>query len=262
MKELADQLRQLQAGDIRKMMIEQSLNKLFVTGTEKKEERFGLHASAILEGEAKFCYREQVLSLFYKRNHEKDLPISLLRIFKQGNVIHEKWQNLFVAAGIAIEVEKTHFKKKYDLSYTPDAEVRMAGGTPVVEIKSMNGFAFAAATGKSKSKKWAGHPSGRKQCNFYLHMRKLDWGFVLMEDKSTQNFEVEIVEYDRAAAMPYIERLEIVQEYKLNFVNDRRMPKKHAKCTTCSSKRAMECPLRDACWNVGRGRVKLDGVKL
>ena len=260
MKGLADQLRQLQGGDIKKMTVEQTLNKLFVTNTEDKEERRGLHASAILAPDASFCYREQVLSLFYKRNSERDLPVKQLRVFAQGIAIHEKWQRLFDKAGIAVEIEKSHFAKKYDLSYTPDAIVRMSGSTPVVEIKSMNGFAFAAAVGRGKSKTWKGHPSGRKQCNLYLHLRKLDWGFVLMEDKSTQDVEVEIVEYSRKLAEPYVDRLETIQEMKCAFVEDRKMPSRI--CAKCDTKRAISCPMRDACWKIGAGRIKLSGVEI
>lgn len=260
MKQLADQLRQIQSGDLKKMSIEQGLNKLFITNTEGKEERRGLHASAILAPEASFCYREQVLSLFYKRNLERDLPIGTLRIFAQGVVIHEKWQKLFERAGIAIEIEKTHFVKKYDLTFTPDARIKIAGIKPVVEIKSMNGFAFAAATGRSKSKKWAGHPSGRKQCNLYEHFLGTTDGFVLMEDKSTQEVEIEMVEYDKKLAEPYIDRLETIQEYKQEFLTERTMVKRLKCCTSYNSKRAASCPMRDACWKQGIGRVKLSGV--
>ena len=198
-----------------------------------------------------------ILSLFFKRNTGHELPTNLLRIFKEGNAIHEKWQNLFVEQGIAKAIEITHFNEKYDLSYTPDAEVEMLGEDVVIEIKSMNSFAFQKAKG---------HPSGEKQLNFYLWLRRKKWGFVLAEDKNNQNIKVFIVKYDKEKVKPYVMRLKKIQKYKQFFVESGKLPKK--KCRNCDTKRAQECGLRDACWEIGKGRKKLttkvrnDGKKI
>ena len=63
--------------------IEQVLNSLFyldknideelkflksvMTRGQESQERKGLHASAVIVSDDKFCYRQQVLSLFYKQ---------------------------------------------------------------------------------------------------------------------------------------------------------------------------------------------------
>ena len=49
------------------MIIESRLNKLYYTSTEH-ENRYGLHASAVIASDNEFCYREQLLSLFYEMN--------------------------------------------------------------------------------------------------------------------------------------------------------------------------------------------------
>src|SRR5690554_4867812 len=100
--------------DSEQLVIEQTLNKLFYLKPNIEEEirflkikrgadasdRFGLHASAILAGEKEFCYREQVLSLFYKQAQGENVPIGLKRIFEEGDAIHEKWQRLFIRGGL------------------------------------------------------------------------------------------------------------------------------------------------------------------
>lgn len=43
----------------------------------ESQERVGLHASAIIESENKFCLRQQVLSLLYKQLQGEQVPIGL-----------------------------------------------------------------------------------------------------------------------------------------------------------------------------------------
>lgn len=234
------------------MLIEQRLNKLYYTSVEQ-ENRFGLHASAIIASDNEFCYREQLLSLFYEMNQGEQLPVNLLRIFATGNALHEKWYNLFRKAGIDVAIERTLFLPKYDLSFTIDALLDFGNGEEIIcDVKSMNSFAF------QKSK---GHPSGEKQINFYLwalskytgvkHTR----GFVLRDSKNDSNFSVVPVYYDIEKVKPYIERLQMVQKYKKRFMEEHKVPKR--KCSCCTSQRAEKCAMRDACWNIGKGRVKL-----
>lgn len=230
--------------DFKTVMLEQKLNKLFVMQASKSD-RYGLHASAIIASDNEFCYREQVLSLFYQRDSGKEFPVGTLRVFKQGDVIHEKWQALFEMAGWSKHAEKTHFVKKYDLCYTPDIETNWKD-EPIVEIKSMNTYSY---------QKSDGHPSGEKQLNFYLTLRKKPWGFVLMEDKNTQDFKIKVVHQDKEKAKPFVQRLVTIQEMKQEFLEERTMPRR--KCSDCDCKRALDCGMRSACFNIGAGRIQL-----
>ena len=76
------------------------------------QERKGLHASSMIVGDKQFCVRQQVLSLIYKQLQGEQIPVSLRRIFEEGNAIHEKWQRLLIRAGYA----KAHTldKKRFD----------------------------------------------------------------------------------------------------------------------------------------------------
>jgi len=246
------------------LLIEQTLNKLFYMKPKIEEEaefvklvlskngydceRAGLHASAIIAGEKDFCYREQVLSLLYKMNGGKDIPIGLKRIFEEGNSIHEKWQRLFIRGGLgeAEDMDRSRFKKKYELSYTPDAILTIGGHEYVGEIKSVNTFQF---------KNMHSHPSGKKQLMFYMWLTGIERGFVLCEDKNTQDIKVFTYHFSLELVEEFIARLEAIQVYKRRVVEEGKMVKGICKSSTCQ--RAEKCNMRDACWNIGQGRIKL-----
>lgn len=231
------------------LVIKQRLNKLFIEMRDTRhldEERAGLHGSAIIDSDANFCYRCQLLSLFYKQGQGKDLPVNLLRIFSEGNAIHGKWQDMFEKAGIAVRNEARSYSEKYDLYFTPDSIIKINGKLYVVEIKSMNTFSFKKATS---------HPSGQKQCMLYMHLLGIPNGFVLAEDKNSQEFEIFPVVYDYNKILPYIARLNEIQEMKRDFIKSKTVPPR--KCKNANVKRALECSMRDCCFNIGEGRIKL-----
>lgn len=249
--------------EIQAMMLKNKLEKLFLEERKVTEERYGLHASAIIASENEFCYRQQILSLFYKQNQGEQLPIKLLKIFAQGNAMHEKWYKLFRATGVDVAIERTLFIPEYDLNFTIDALLdfnKPLGKEPdeiICDVKSQNSFVF---------KKSKGHPSGEKQVNFYCwalsHYTKVPHrkGFVLVDSKDDQEVRCVPVEYDKEKVRPYIERLKKVQVLKKEFLEEHKVPKR--KCESCDCKQASKCSMRDACWNIGQGRIKLDGKKI
>jgi len=246
------------------LMLEQKFNKLFFLKPNSEEEskliynlltkngfnaeRAGLHASAIIVGEGDFCYREQVLSLLYKRIQSSNIPSGLKRIFEEGNYIHEKWQRLFIRGelGAARDMDRSRFNKRYELSYTPDAIIDFMGEQQVVEIKSMNTFQFKHCTS---------HPSGKKQLMMYMHLTGIHKGFVLVEDKNTQDFKIFMQKYDATEVEDYVERLEAIRFYKRRVLEEGKMVK--GICSSRDCKRAQKCDMRDACFNCGVGRIKL-----
>lgn len=224
-----------------------------MTRGQETQERIGLHASAMIVSDNKFCVRQQVLSLLYKQLQGEQIPVGLKRIFEEGNAIHEKWQRMFIRAGYgkAKHMDKSRFNEEYELSYTPDAIVKIPEFYPepmICEIKSMNTYSFKPATS---------HPTGGKQMQFYLWLTGLKRGFVLAEDKNTQEFKVFIEDYDSKKVAPFIERLDQVKFYKQRVLEEHKMVKRHDKCGKCDCKMALECPMREACWNVGEGRIRL-----
>ena len=226
------------------------VKQMFTRGGDSHE-RYGLHTSAIIVGDDKFCYREQVLSLLYKQAQGEQVPQNLIRIFEEGNAIHEKWQRLFIRGGLckAEDLDFSKFYDEYEVGYTPDAILTINGEKYVVEIKSVNTYQFMKMTN---------HPTAKKQVNMYMHFTGIHKGIILCEDKNTQQFKVFLVTYDPDVVAPYIERLEAVKYYKQRVFEEGKMVKRCDQCTSKVCKRAITCAMRDACWNTGKGRVRLD----
>lgn len=215
--------------------------KSVMTRGQETTERKGLHASAIIVSDDKFCYRQQVLSLFYKQAQGEQVPVGLKRIFSEGDAIHEKWQRLFIRGGYAepLDCDFTRFNEEFDLSYTPDIICNIDGVPYVVEIKSVNTFQF---------KKQKYHVSGRKQNQLYMYLTNIPNGIVLCEDKNTQEFKPYIYKANYKEVEPYIARLENIQYYKHRLQDKGKLVKRHEKCTGYHCKMAEGCPMRDVCY--------------
>ena len=240
--------------------------KQVMTRGLESQERAGLHASSLIVGDKQWCTRREVLSLLYKQIQKENTNVGLLRIFEEGNAIHEKWQRLLIRAGYgkAKTMDKTRFNSEYEVSYTPDIVCRIPeffDGVMVGEIKSVNSFQF---------KKMKSHPSAHKQLQLYMYfcireaMERGKWngrdytkGFVLCDSKNDQEFKCYIYDYDEDFLEPYIDRMDQVKFYKERLLNEHKMAARCKECTNCNCKMAMECVMRNACWNVGFGRVKL-----
>lgn len=230
------------------------------------QERVGLHASAMLVGEKEFCLRAQVLSLIYKQLQGQQTSVGLMRIFEEGNAIHEKWQRLLIRAGYGKykDMDYTRIHEEYMLSYTPDIICEIPefyDGKMVGEIKSVNTFQFQRMTK---------HPKAWKQCQWYMHLcledakAKGTWngkdylkGFVLNDDKNTQDFKLEVYDYDPLLNAPFVERSEeIIYNYNRVF-EEKKMPKRPKDAKEPMCKRCKDCFMREACWNIGNGRIRL-----
>lgn len=241
--------------------------KQVMTRGLESQERVGLHASAMLVSDNDFCLRAQVLSLIYKQLQSQRIPVGLMRIFEQGNAIHEKWQRLLIRAGYgkANDMDYTRFCDDYMLSYTPDIDCLIPEffeGRMIGEIKSVNTYQFQRMTK---------HPSAWKQCQWYMHLciknakesgkwngKDYTKGFVLSEDKNTQDFKIEIYDYDPTKIELFAGRAEsIMFHYNRVFEENKMVGRpKDANSPTC--KRCKECFMREACWNIGKGKVRID----
>ena len=240
--------------------------KQVMTRGLESQERVGLHASAMLVGDKEFCLRAQVLSLIYKQLQGQQTAVGLMRIFEQGNAIHEKWQRLLIRGGYgkAKDMDFTRIDDDYMLSYTPDIDCLIPeffDGRMIGEIKSVNTFQF---------QKMTKHPSAWKQCQWYMHLciKKLKdkgvWngkdytkGFVLSEDKNTQDFKIEVYDYDPHLIAPYADRAESIMYHYNRVFDEHKMVARPKDASSFSCKRCNECFMRDACWNIGKGKVKI-----
>lgn len=224
-----------------------------MTRGAETQERIGLHASALIAGEKDFCIRQQVLSLLYKQLQGEQVEVGLKRIFEQGNAIHEKWQRLFIRAGYSTykDLDVTQYDERYKISFTPDIICTIPefyDGQMIGEIKSVNTFQF-----QHMSK----HPSAYKQCQWYMFLKGIKKGFVLSEDKNTQDFKVEVYDFDSELVAPFQDRAEQIIYYYDRVIKEHKMVSRPKDCKSPDCKRCSKCALKEACWNIGKGRVKI-----
>lgn len=223
---------------------------MVMTRGYENQERVGLHASAFIVGEKEFCLRAQVLSLIYKQLQSEQVPVGLKRIFEEGNAIHEKWQRLLIRAGYANAntLDVTQFNKEYKINFTPDIICvipEFYDGKMVGEIKSVNTWQY---------QKMLRHPSAHKQLQWYMHLTGIHKGFVLNEDKNNQDFKIEVYDYDVHEVTTYIERAEAIKYHYERVYSEGKMAKRPSDAKSPASKRCSKCVMRDACWNIGKGK--------
>ena len=220
----------------------------------------------MLVGEKEFCLRAQVLSLIYKQSQGEQVPVGLMRIFKQGDAIHEKWQRMFIRGnyGSARDMDRTRVCDEYMLSYTPDLDVKIPEffeGRMIGEIKSVNTYQF---------QKMTKHPSAWRQAQWYMHLciKKLKtlgkWngkdytkGFVLSEDKNTQDFKIEVYDFDSSLVAPFVDRAESIMYYYNRVYEQHKMVPRPKDATSPECKRCKDCFMREACWGIGKGKIKI-----
>lgn len=240
--------------------------KQVMTRGLESTERVGLHASAIIVSDKKWCLRQQVLSLMYKQLQGEQVNVGLRRVFEEGNTIHEKWQRLFIRAGYSSvnDLDVTKFNKQWRVSYTPDIECLIPQyfvGKMIGELKSVNTFQF---------KKMNKHPSAGKQLQWYMALsiarekqagtwNGIDYtkGFVLNEDKNTQEFKLEVYEYEPDRVEPFIQRCKDIKAGYKRVHSAGKMVARPEDAKSSDCKRCHDCPMRDACWNIGQGRILL-----
>lgn len=240
--------------------------KQVMTRGAETQERVGLHASALIKGDKDFCLREQVLSLVYRQLQGEQISVGLKRIFEQGNAIHEKWQRLFIRAGYSgvEDLDVTRFNHNYHISFTPDIICKIPEffeGKMVGEIKSVNTYQF---------QKMSRHPSAYKQMQWYMGLLILDemeagtWnevdytkGFVLNEDKNTQDFKLEVYDYDEELCAPFVERAKEIRRRYNKLVKEHKMVARPADATSPDCKRCEDCALSNACWKINGGGERI-----
>ena len=230
---------------------ESAFVKQVMTRGLESQERVGLHASALIKGDKDFCLRQQVLSLMYRQLQGEQLPVGLMKIFEEGNAIHEKWQRLFIRGGYstANDLDVTQFNEKYRISFTPDIICRIPefyDGKMIGELKSVNTHQF---------RKMNRHPSAWKQLQWYMYLSGIHKGFVLSEDKNTQETKIEIYDYDVNIVSQFIDRAEEIKFRYKKAMKEHKMVKRPEDATSPDCKRCKQCALINACWKINGGGI-------
>lgn len=215
-----------------------------MTRGQESQERIGLHASALIVSDKKFCLRQQVLSLIYKQLQGEQVSVGLKRIFEEGNAVHEKWQRMFIRAGYSDvnDLDVTQYNEEFKISFTPDVICTIPEfhkGKMIGELKSVNTFQFG---------KMVKHPSASKQLQWYMYLTKIYKGFVLSEDKNTQDIKIEVYDFDYNIVEPFVWRCTQIRNAYNKVFNEKKMVGRPGDATEEDCKRCKECPMKLACW--------------
>lgn len=231
--------------DIKK---ETAFVKNVMTRGQESTERVGLHASALIVGDKKFCLRQQVLSLIYKQLQGEQVNVGLRRIFEEGNAVHEKWQRLFLRAGYSEvdDLDVTQFNEKFRVSFTPDIICRIPefhDGDMIGELKSVNTYQFSKMTK---------HLSAGKQLQWYMYLSGIHKGFVLSEDKNMQEVKIEVYDFDPKVVEPFIERCRQIKAAYKRVFSEKKMVRRPSDAKSDDCKRCHDCPMKVACWQTSQ----------
>ena len=108
-------------------------NKLFLVPRKEAEVRKGLHGSELDVKPEDWCLRQALIkSLEYPLSESDNFKgMDLIRIFRAGDNIHEKWQEMFELGGesdlpITFEYnEARSYSSQYGFYLTPDAIIQI-----------------------------------------------------------------------------------------------------------------------------------------
>lgn len=238
-KEMAlKKLIEKESRDPKELLFEVFINKEVKRKMDKQQEerpKGVFHCSNIIVEPEKFCIRKQIYD--YLNHENRDLNPGLLRVFLQGIVIHEKWQDIFVKSGKAEKIEVTHYSKRFHLTATPDAIIKLWGKSWVVEIKSVRSEIF------NKMRKDIKPISAAiVQANLYMWLTGIPRAVILAENKNTQDIKTFFIEFEPQKIKKYLE-----QHLKvLSYLKRKVLPKPC--CTSCQDKRAKGCAYVNKCF--------------
>lgn len=161
----------------------------------------------------------------------------LHRTFDTGHVMHERYYSYFREMGILVDHEvPIRIDEPVPIVGTADAIIDW-GGLKLVELKSISpeGFQFRLHYRKPKD-------DHVLQAQVYLRALKLDSGYVIYEEKGSQNLAVFDIERDDDLYEKRVKRWEGIYRY----VKEDKLP---ARPYERDSKHCRSCELESVCWD-------------
>jgi hypothetical protein len=216
-------------------LFEMKMDKIIKSWQEEKQSKRSdktFHASSLVTEPHNFCARQKLLS--YLNKSKQSLSYSTRRIFFNGDIHHEKWQNLFRYAEIDDKIEVTHYSKFYHLTGTPDAIIWLWNKLYVCEIKTMNHFIF----NKLKTVPL----NALIQANIYMHFTSIPRAVVLVDNKNDHGIKTFWINYDPKVIYTYLSQHEEVMKY----FRRKKLPPRT--CVSSSDKLSKKCNYKNKCF--------------
>ena len=234
----------------------QDVLEMFNSWNEDKPMRTGFpHASNILAPDHSFCLRQLVLAAAYPEQCERPITKSWDTLqnarFKNGWILHQKYQELFLKYGKVVyyndnlttpELDYSHFDDTRLLWFSPDAILEVEGEKMIVEIKGYKAESF-----DKMDENGPAPADAHKQVNLYMHLLGLKHGLILVENKNTQELKVWCVEYDKEMVQPYLDRIYHFRTALHKAENDLGLPERI--CSSAKDRNAEKCLCCNVCFS-------------
>lgn len=229
------------AEDIGAASLRLRLNRALRTLHEDHPSRkYELHVSDFTENEKVWCYRHLMMKYFYRK--EEVRPATWVQY--DGIWREQKWLKLLEAEGMLLDYQKE--LKLGPLSGHPDFIARLTPKGETLHILELTGH------NKSINFKMLAMRTARKkrQCRMYMVMLahevgrdKVGTGFVILEDKATNEFQLIPIPWDAKEMRPLFERVARARLLirALGKLPEEKRRKAIAKVEGCGRKRCPGC---------------------
>lgn len=209
------------------------LDRTLLKRTEKEFRKIsGFHPSYGYD-----CKRRWVL-LFRGAESEPTFQARTMRIFDMGHSVHERWRDYFSSMGVLIEPE-VEVKTDDPVPIRGHADgIIEWGGKKLYELKSISPtrYEFRVAYNKPDERTY-------KQAQQYLFALDMEDGFVIYENKGTQEVLIFPIEKDEEMIQKILRRYKKIYDiYEADEIPAR--PYK------IDSPQCGDCDLFNYCWNV------------
>lgn len=167
-----------------------------------------------------------------------NIPSRIYRIFDNGHSMHERYQSYFKEMGILIGREvPVRLSEPVPVVGSADAIIDW-GGHKLVELKSISPDAFQYRRVYNKPK-----DQHVEQAQVYMYALKLDSGFIIYEEKGSQEILIFDIKRDDNLIEKRLKRWSDI--YK--FIRDDVLPERPYKRESTHCK---ECDIANYCWDV------------
>lgn len=182
------------------------------------------------------CARRDVY-LFRGIQMNPDINGRTYRIFDNGHAFHERATKYLEDMNILEIAEKEISQDDPPVRGFIDAIINWEGQRIVVEFKSIgeDGFVYRKTFNKPKDDHYM-------QIQIYLHIEDVEMGYVIYENKNTQEWLLFEIERDRE----FIEKLFKKWRKTYKIYTDGKLPKRPVKSP--DSKKCTYCEVKKWCW--------------
>ena len=179
-------------------MIINTIDEYLKSRPKDKRARNCFHPSS-LHKSAKELYHH-----YLEGDNNQDFPPRILRIFENGDAVHDRLQTYLEKAGVLLQAEVPIENEEYEIIGHTDGILEISGVKGILEIKSMNANTFYST--------YEPKPEHIIQINIYMFATGIKRGCLLYECKDDQALKEFYVMQDKSILDPILDKIRYVQE--------------------------------------------------